>query len=132
MPFDMEAMRLAGQKIFRLIGSNKFVVRLYDFLAHNGRSSRGETLDKTTKALLDLEQARKYRLETLKSLLELMRTSGFSEEDIKKYLLENDKLLDVSDALETLLAYVENGSIAVRIANQPSENVVMVGKNPRP
>lgn len=119
MTLDMEMLHSVAKKIFRLFGSNPFVARLYDFLAHGGRSSRSETLDKATKALLALEQARKYRLETLKSLIELMRSAGFSEDEIKKSLLDSGELLNVSDALESLLSYVESGSIAVRVVDNP-------------
>jgi hypothetical protein len=135
MIMDMEMLRSGARKVFRLVGRNKFVLRLYDFLAHGGRSSRTETLKDTTKALLDLEQATKCRVETIKTIIELMQAAGFTEDEVKEYLQKNDELLDVSKALETLLAYTENGSISIRTVNTTREDVSLSDisglKNPR-
>ena len=102
-------------RIFRLIGQSEFIRRLHDFLIHEGRRSRVQTLEQTAKVVLDLEKAESLRIKNSRSLLELMKAAGFSDEQIQAALSNPQEVQRVSAAMTTMLQYVDKGIVTINV-----------------
>lgn len=107
------------KRLFRIFGQSEFIRRLHDFLLHEGRRSRAQTLEQTAKAVLDLEKAEALRIKNSRSLLDLMTAAGFSEEKIQATLSNPQEMQRVSIALTALLQYVDKGVITVSMVTTP-------------
>lgn len=115
-------------RLFRVFGKFEFVKRLHDFLLHEGRLSRAQTLEQTAKAVLDLEKAESLRIENSRALLELMTAAGFSEEQIRAALSNPLEMHRVSVALTTMLKYVNDGVVTISMVQaQEPQDVSAVG-----
>lgn len=110
-------------RVFKVFGRLEFVRRLYDFLAHEGRRSRVETLEHAAKVVLELEKAEAQRIRNTKALIELMKASNFSDEQIQVALSNPTEINRVSAALSTILHYVNNGSVTVKVV-APDESPI--------
>jgi hypothetical protein len=113
-------------RVFRVLGQLAFIRRLYDFLAHEGRRSRAETLEQTAKAVLDLEKAETLRIKNSRALLEMMRSAGFPEEKIQATLSNPQEMQRVSAALTTLLQYVDKGVVTLNVVQTTEQSDVSV------
>ena len=100
-------------RVFRIFGKSKFIHKLQDFLLHGGRISRSKTMINSVKVLRTLEEVKGIRIQRLAAIVEMMRTAGFSDKDIQEAVQKEGELLDVSDALDTVLQYVERGEITI-------------------
>lgn len=102
-------------KIFRVIGKTTFVIRLHDFLLHEGKRTRVQVLAETAKIVLNLEEAEGKRIANSRSTLELMKAAGFPEEKIQAALASPDEMRRVNTALSTLLQYIDSGAVTIRL-----------------
>jgi len=106
-------------KIFRVFGKLEFVRRLHDFLVHEGRRSRAQTLEQTAKVVLDLEKAEAQRIKNSRALMELMKDAGFPEEKIQASLSNPQEMQRVSAALTTMLHYVNTEVVTITVVSEP-------------
>ncbi|MFZ2998846.1 MAG: hypothetical protein WA071_00725 [Undibacterium umbellatum] len=110
-------------RVFRIFGKLAFVNRLRDFLINEGRRSRAETLEKATKAVLDIEKAEALRIKNSREFVELMRDAGFSEEQVQVALSDPEQTQRVSIALAKLLAYVDKGDVTLTVVSSPERKI---------
>lgn len=104
-------------KLFRLIGTNKFIRRFADFLAHGGKQSRVEVLSGAAKVMRDMEEIKALRIKRMTELAKLMEAAGFPSERIQYALQRDDELSNVSHAMDTLLHYIESGKVTLKVDN---------------
>lgn len=102
-------------KVFRVFGKLEFIRRLHDFLVHEGRRSRAQTLAQTAEIVLQLEKAEAQRIKNSKALMELMQTAGFPDEKIQAVLCDPKEMQRVSAALTTMLHYVDTGAVTITV-----------------
>jgi len=105
-------------RLFRVFGKLAFVRRLHDFLMHEGRRSRAETLAQTAKAVLALEKAEALRVKNSRALLDLMKAAGFPEEKIQATLSAPQEMQRVSAALAAMLQYVDKGVVTISVVEK--------------
>lgn len=117
IPETIVSMGHKALRVLKVFGRFDFVRRLYDFLAHEGRRSRAETLERTAKVVTELEKAEALRIRNSKAIVELMKAAKFSDEQIQVALGNPTELNRVSVALAKMLLYVDNGSVAVQIVS---------------
>lgn len=117
-------------RLFRIVGRLKFVRHLYDFLMYGGRQSRAETIASTAKVVRDLEETKLLQTKRLNELAKMMKAAGFSTEDIQKAIRNEDVLEGVSNALDSLLLYVERGQIKISMVAQSDITDRSVALNP--
>lgn len=131
-----EPMLSLGSKIlrvFKVIGRVAFVKRLHDFLVHEGRRSRAETLAVTVKVVLDLEKAEAQRIANSESFRQLMKAAGFPDEKIQAALTNPEEKQRVALALSTVLQYVDAGIVTVKLIEERKsvkEEVVQLPGSP--
>lgn len=116
-----EPMLNLGNKVlrfFKVFGKLEFVQRLHDFLVHEGRRSRAQTLEQTAKVVLELERAEAQRIKNSRALLDLMKAAGFSVEKIQATLSNPQEMQRVSAALATMLQYVDKGTVTVKVVSE--------------
>lgn len=106
-------------RIFRVFGKLEFVRRLHDFLVHEGRRSRAQTLEQTAKVVLEMEKAEAQRIKNSRALMELMKEAGFPEEKIQATLSNPQEMQRVSAALTTMLHYVDTGVVTITVVSEP-------------
>jgi hypothetical protein len=106
-------------RIFRVFGKLEFVRRLHDFLLHEGRRSRAQTLEQTVKVVLDLEKAQAQAIKNSRALMDLMKDAGFPEDSIQATLRAPEEMQRVSAALKTMLHYVDNGVVTINVVSEP-------------
>lgn len=109
-------------KIFRVFGKLEFVRRLHDFLVHEGRRSRAQTLAQTAEIVLQLEKAEAQRIKNSQALMELMQTAGFPDEKIQAVLCDPQEMQRVSVALTTMLHYVDTGAVTITVISDAESN----------
>ena len=105
----------AVKRVFRVIGKQKFVNQLKDFLLHGGRASRTETMREVTTIVKNLEEAQTLRTKRLAEIVEMMKAAGFSDEKIQEKIHQQSEIESVSQALDIILHYVENGDVQVKM-----------------
>jgi hypothetical protein len=123
-------LNLSGRalRVFRVFGQLEFIKRLHDFLIHEGKRSRAETLEQTAKVLLILEQAESLRIKNGKAMLDLMVKAGFPEEKIQATLNNPQEMQRINVALTKLLHYVDKGVVTVKLvqAHDKNDDVVSI------
>lgn len=117
-------------QIFRLVGKLKVIHRLYELLQHGQQDARGRALEQaanTTKALHDAAQK---RVETIKSVTELMSATGFTDDEIRDYVRNNlGALSDVAEAIETLSQYIQNGTVSIKLIEDDQNSTQSITHN---
>ena len=111
-------------RLFRLVGELRIVKRLYELLQHGATDSRGMALEHAANTTNTLQGAAQKRIETVKSVAELMTATGFTDEEVRDYIRRNQDVLgDVAEAIETLSRYIQNGDVAVRLIDDKRTDV---------
>jgi hypothetical protein len=112
-PQQVAAVAKLFSRLFRVFGRLTFLLRLRDFLLHGGRESRAATLSAAAKVLAEMEQVKISKVKRLEEIIAMMQAAGFTPEQIQRTVLKEDEMNKVSDALGTLLSYIESGKISV-------------------
>ena len=108
--------------LIKVTGLPKILEKLFSTLKDRGRTFRYTSLKVASETLLNVEKAKQTRIETLKSLKELMESAGFTEEKIQSKMEESLDLDKAAYSLETISKFIESGKIETLTLYKPEDS----------